>query len=98
MLLLLCGVQVILGQDVAQNQSESAIEPRIVGGIKAKQGQFPHQISLRLRGEHYCGGVIISATHVITAGHCVKHGNDVLVLSKLFGSTLQDISAYIYLP
>ncbi|XP_043659729.1 serine protease SP24D [Drosophila teissieri] len=81
--LLLCGVQGILGQDVATNRSEFPIEPRIVGGTKAKEGQFPYQISLRLRGEHYCGGVIISATHVITAGHCVKHG-DVVVAADLW--------------
>ncbi|EDV47598.1 serine protease SP24D [Drosophila erecta] len=83
LLLLLYGVQGTLGQDVAQNRSESPIEPRIVGGTEAKEGQFPHQISLRLRGEHYCGGVIISATHVITAGHCVKHG-DVVVPADLW--------------
>ncbi|XP_017085724.1 serine protease SP24D [Drosophila eugracilis] len=75
LLLLLCGG---LEQILAQDNNGSVIEPRIVGGTKAKEGQFPHQISLRLREEHYCGGVIISATHVITAAHCVKHGNDVV--------------------
>ncbi|XP_016970938.2 serine protease SP24D-like [Drosophila rhopaloa] len=75
--LLLC-VTGILGQAHAENGNESEIEPRIVGGTKAKEGQFPHQISLRLRGEHFCGGVIISSTHVITAAHCVKHGDSVV--------------------
>nr|XP_016994956.2 serine protease SP24D [Drosophila takahashii] len=74
---LFCGALVVLGQVQTKNRNETEIEPRIVGGTKAKEGQFPHQISLRLRDEHYCGGVIISNNYVITAAHCVKHGNDV---------------------
>uniref|UniRef100_A0A034WHW8 Serine protease SP24D n=1 Tax=Bactrocera dorsalis TaxID=27457 RepID=A0A034WHW8_BACDO len=44
---------------------------RIVGGQYASDGQFPHQISLYIRGDFTCGGSIISASYVLTAAHCV---------------------------
>lgn len=44
---------------------------RIVGGIDAVEGQFPHQISLRRSGSHTCGGSIISHNYILTAAHCV---------------------------
>lgn len=45
---------------------------RIVGGVDATLGQFPHQISLRQSGSHICGGSIISRDFILTAGHCVS--------------------------
>uniref|UniRef100_A0A1L8EGG5 Putative serine protease sp24d-like protein n=1 Tax=Haematobia irritans TaxID=7368 RepID=A0A1L8EGG5_HAEIR len=44
---------------------------RIVGGVDAYEGQFPHQISLRFSGSHICGGSIISRNYILTAAHCV---------------------------
>lgn len=44
---------------------------RIVGGINANEGQFPHQVSLRRNGSHTCGGSIISKNFILTAAHCV---------------------------
>ena len=46
---------------------------RIVGGVDALDGQFPHQISLRQGGSHICGGSIISRKFVLTAAHCVTY-------------------------
>lgn len=69
-LLVLCAAGVLA-------QNDSVVEPRIVGGTKAREGQFPHQISLRRRGSHTCGGSIISKDYVVTAAHCVKQGNNV---------------------
>jgi secreted trypsin-like serine protease len=50
--------------------------PRIVNGSDANITNFPFQVALvdssldPVDGQ-YCGGVIIDATHVITAAHCV---------------------------
>ncbi|CAG7722421.1 unnamed protein product [Allacma fusca] len=50
-------------------------QEKIVGGVDAKPGQFPWQISLQLffKGNwtHACGGSIIDKKHVLSAGHCV---------------------------
>ena len=44
---------------------------KIVGGATANVAEFPHQVSLKKSGGHFCGGSIISALHVLTAAHCV---------------------------
>lgn len=49
---------------------------RVVGGIDATEGQFPHQVSLRLKGNHKCGGSIISSKYILTAAHCVHMSGD----------------------
>ncbi|XP_014475336.1 PREDICTED: putative trypsin-6 [Dinoponera quadriceps] len=53
---------------------------RIVNGKKAISRQFPHQVSLRrsLSGYHFCGGSIISDKFILTAGHCVDNGEEVI--------------------
>merc|ERR1719373_1439458 len=46
---------------------------RIVGGTEAYPGEFPHQIALLrggVGGSLMCGGSLVAANRVITAGHC----------------------------
>lgn len=49
----------------------SAGDTRVIGGRLAQLGQFPHQVSLQVKGRHHCGGSLISSKFIITAAHCV---------------------------
>ncbi|XP_055378632.1 trypsin Blo t 3-like [Condylostylus longicornis] len=44
---------------------------RIVGGDDAEIENYPYQISLQLKGQHFCGGSIYKPNVIITAAHCV---------------------------
>ncbi|KAJ8945721.1 hypothetical protein NQ314_009083 [Rhamnusium bicolor] len=49
---------------------------RIVGGGNALRGQYPYQVSVHYcirpdTCQHACGGVIINAFWVLSAGHCI---------------------------
>lgn len=42
----------------------------IVGGEAAAAGDFPFIVSLQVSGSHFCGGSLLNANTVVTAGHC----------------------------
>ncbi|XP_022921276.2 trypsin-7-like [Onthophagus taurus] len=68
------------------NVIQQDIDGRIVGGIPANIEDFPYQISLQYRGQHACGGSIISSKFVVTAAHCTD-GAKAESLSVRVGST-----------
>ncbi|XP_044745029.1 serine protease 27 [Coccinella septempunctata] len=43
---------------------------RIIGGNKAKFGQYPWQVYIKI-GSYQCGGVLVSHRYVATAAHCI---------------------------
>jgi len=57
----------------------NGVNSRIVGGEDAEPGEFPHQITLTrgVGGSLMCGGSLVSANKVVTAGHCCdgQHAN-----------------------
>jgi secreted trypsin-like serine protease len=61
----------------AQTTDPPRPQPRIVGGTEAPPGAWPSQAGLLFHDEpdnffaQYCGGTVISATWVLTAGHCM---------------------------
>ncbi|XP_013110305.1 serine protease SP24D [Stomoxys calcitrans] len=71
------------------------LQGRIVGGQNAILGQFPYQVSVQVVDMHVCGGAIISNDYVVTAAHCVYHGDPLQLIPNFLvdvraGSILHD--------
>lgn len=45
-------------------------EERILGGSYIEIINAPWQVSVRIRGVHYCGGSVIANNAILTAAHC----------------------------
>lgn len=71
-----------------RNDSNSVPEygNRIINGIRAKDYQFPYQVSIQKHQRHHCGGSIISEVKVLTAGHCVTNKDDISSFRILAGT------------
>ncbi|XP_011143294.1 uncharacterized protein LOC105185459 isoform X2 [Harpegnathos saltator] len=61
------------------NDDEDLIFAKVVHGSVAPKGTYPWQASIRVRGHsrssHWCGAVIVSPLHVLTAAHCLEGYN-----------------------
>ncbi|EFA01278.1 serine protease P41 [Tribolium castaneum] len=63
-------VIIIVGLFLIANASGTPIV-RIVNGTDAQEGEFPYIVSVRIFGEHNCGGSILNEKNILTAAHCV---------------------------
>ncbi|XP_043282897.1 chymotrypsin-2-like [Venturia canescens] len=63
---------------------------KIVGGAAAEDGQFPYQVSLRIKNRHFCGGSVIEKRWILTAAHCLSGFNDTAITVVTGTNTLDE--------
>ncbi|XP_016839535.1 uncharacterized protein LOC100120629 isoform X3 [Nasonia vitripennis] len=60
-------------------EDDELIFERVVRSSVAPRGSYPWQASIRVRGHskssHWCGAVVLSPLHVLTAAHCLEGYN-----------------------
>lgn len=66
------------------NYTARSVDPKIVGGSPADEGQYPYQASLRYRGRHFCGGSVINKRWILTASHCLSGYMSAVIRIRLF--------------
>merc|ERR550519_583613 len=62
----------LLGHSLSEACGVKPFSARIISGVNASPHAWPWQISLRVNGQHICGGSLIRRDWVVTAAHCVS--------------------------
>ncbi len=76
-----------VGQAVAAPSSADDVQPQVIGGTPAAQGEFPWIVRLSMG----CGGSMITQQLVLTAAHCVPAtGPNTTITATLGAVDLQD--------
>jgi hypothetical protein len=60
-----------VGEDIVNKQRPIREEGRVVGGQASQPAAWPWVVALYRDGEFHCGGVLLDASWVMTAAHCV---------------------------
>ena len=68
---------------------------QIVGGTAAAAGDFPFIVSLQKSGSHFCGGSLLNARTVLTAGHCAV-GQTASTIKVRAGSLVSTLALHPY--
>ncbi|XP_026464497.1 trypsin-3-like [Ctenocephalides felis] len=55
------------------SESKNLTDSRMIGGKPADISELPYVASVLYRGDHICGGVIVSRYFVLTAAQCFKN-------------------------
>src|SRR5687768_13765218 len=58
--------------DVSDGDSLEVVEQAIIGGSTPVSGSQPWLARITRDGLHHCGGSLLNASWVLTAGHCVS--------------------------
>ncbi|XP_046630049.1 trypsin-1-like [Neodiprion virginianus] len=87
-----------------KNESLGYDSGRIAGGSTASIKDFPYQLSMRWKNNHYCGASLISSKWAVSAAHCTfnRRTSELTLLAgtsnRLFGGQLRNVFLAINHP
>ncbi|XP_052890464.1 trypsin alpha-3-like [Anopheles moucheti] len=82
---LICS-NVVLAED-GTPANEGSHSGRIVNGVAVNITNYPYALSMFYKNTYFCGASIITASHALTAGHCVEPYMEVIPLISVHGGS-----------